>query len=401
VTAAGFLKTTAQRVRGVLEDHVARGYATGMVALIGRGDEVEAVSVGAKALGGGDPMRRDTLFRIASMTKPITAAAGMMLVEEGKLTLDEPVDRLLPELADRRVLARIDGAVDDTVAAKRPITVEDVMSFRLGLGLIMAPPGAWPIQRAIAGLGLVGFGPPDPASPIDPDDWMARLGTLPLMAQPGEAWLYTTASNVLGVMIARASGQSLPAFLHARIFEPLGMKDTAFYAPPAKHDRLASAYRRVGAALELIDAAETSAYGAPPAFPAGDAGLVSTVDDMFAFSRLLLNLGRVGDRQLLSKASVRAMTTDHLTSAQRAGGSAILGPGRGWGHGGMAIVLEATAEGAQPGAYGWNGGFGTSWLVDPRTETVAILMTQTMFDGPDPPAVHKDFQRAVFGMTEG
>ena len=188
--------------------HVARGYAPGVVALIGRGEDSHVMAVGAKALGGTDPMHRDTIFRIASLTKPITATAAMMLIEEGRLRLDEPVDRLLPELGDRRVLRRIDGPLDYTVPARRPITVEDVLTFRLGLGVLMAPPGTYPIQRAITALGLVGFGPPDPTSPHDPDEWMRRLGTLPLMAQPGEQWIYTTGSNLLGVLIARAARQS-------------------------------------------------------------------------------------------------------------------------------------------------------------------------------------------------
>ena len=234
---------TLESVRGVLESHVARGYASGVVAIVGHGENIHVVTVGTKALGAVDPMRRDTIFRITSMTKPITAAAAMMLIEKGKLRLDEPVDRLLPELADRRVLKRIDGLLDDTTPAKRPITVEDVLSFRLGLGVLMAPPGAYPIQHAITEVGLMGFGPPDPSVPYDPDEWIRRVGTLPLMAHPGEQWMYTAGSNVLGVLIARASGRSLPEFLRERIFEPLGMKDTAFFVPAAKLDRLPACYR--------------------------------------------------------------------------------------------------------------------------------------------------------------
>jgi CubicO group peptidase (beta-lactamase class C family) len=370
------------------------------VALIGHGDASQVVTIGTKALGGADPMRRDTIFRIASMTKPITAAAAMLLIEEGKLRLDEPVVRLLPELANRRVLKRIDSPLDDTVPARRAITVEDLLIFRLGLGMVPAPPDSFPIQRAITELGLVGFGLPDPTSPYDPDEWMRRLGTLPLMAQPGEQWLYTAGSDVLGVLTARASGQSLPMFLQERIFAPLGMKDTSFFVPPDKLDRLPVGYLPKPGGLEVYDEAATSAWSKPPAFPAGDAGLVSTVDDYFAFSRLLLRRGRVGDRQLLSAASVRAMTKDHLTPAQRTGGRIFLGPNHGWGYG-MAIEIKTSAEGIPAGAYGWSGGLGTSWEADPRSDVTAILMTQTMFDSPDTPAVHKDFWRAVFHPTRG
>jgi CubicO group peptidase (beta-lactamase class C family) len=258
---------TLGSIRGVLESHVAHGYASGVVALVGQGEASHVLTIGAKALGAADPMRGDTIFRITSMTKPVTTAAAMMLIDEGKLRLDEPVDRLLPELADRRVLNRIDSPLDDTVAANRPITLEDVLSFRLGLGVVLARPGAYPIQRAIAELGLMGFGPPDPTSPYDPDEWIRRLGTLPLMAQPGEQWMYTAGANVLGVLIARASGQSLPEFLHDRIFEPLGMKDTAFYVPAAKLDRLPATYRPTAAGLALYDEAANSAWGKPPARP--------------------------------------------------------------------------------------------------------------------------------------
>ncbi len=383
------------RVRSDLLGHLARGDATGAVALIGRGEQTHVIAVGNKTLAGGDPMRRDTIFRIASMTKPVVAAAAMMLVEDGKLRLDEPVHRLLSELADRRVLRRIDGPLDDTVPADRAITVEDVLTFRLGLGLVLAPPDAYPIQRAISKLGLVGFGPPDPTSPHGPDEWIRRLATLPLMAQPGEQWLYTTGSNVLGVLIARASGRSLPAFLRERIFDPLDMADTAFHVPPDKLDRLAAAYRPNAGALELYDDAANGGWSAPPAFPAGDAGLVSTVDDFCAFSRLLLRRGRVGGRQLLSEASVAAMTRDHLTPTQRAGGQFILGPHSGWGYG-MSVTIDASAEGVPAGAYGWAGGLGTTWIAEPRSKMTAILLTQTLFTSPDPPAMHKDFWRGVF-----
>jgi CubicO group peptidase (beta-lactamase class C family) len=385
----------AEAARAALAPHVASGYVAGAAALVGRGEGAGGVPRGPGAIGGA-PVTRDSLFRIASMTKPVTAVAALMLIEEGRLALDEPVDRLMPELADRRVLTRIDAELDDTVPAERPITVEDVLSFRLGLGIVMAPPDSYPIQRQIAALGLMGFGMPDPSSPHDPDEWARRLGRLPLMAQPGAQWLYTAGSNVLGVLVARASGQSLPDFFEQRIFRPLGMADTGFVAPPGKVGRLVSGYRRVDGRLELWDPAEGGAWTRPPAFPAGDSGLVSTLDDVFAFSGMLAHGGEAGGRRLLSPASIAAMTTNHLTPAQRAGGAMILGPGRGWGHG-VSVALEDTADGVPAGTYGWNGGFGTSWAVDPRTDTTAILLTQTLFDTPEAPAIHQAFWRAAFG----
>jgi CubicO group peptidase (beta-lactamase class C family) len=386
-------------VRYLLEEYVARGYATGMVALIARGEESTVVTVGDKASGAHDPMRRDTIFRIASMTKPIIAAATMMLVEDGKLRLHDPVDELLPELANRRVLKALDGEVDDTVPAVRPITVDDLLTFRLGLGMVLAPPGRFPIQTAIAELGLTGFGRMSVSVSHDPDEWMRRLGTLPLMAQPGEQWLYNIGSNVLGVLIARASGESLPAFLRSRIFGPLRMHDTAFFVPRERLERLSVAYSRRDGELVCYDDAANSDWRADPEFPEGAGGLVSTVDDYLAFSRCMLLRGRVGDRQLLSNASIAAMTSDHLTRVQRDTGAIILGRDRGWGYG-LSVALQTTAEGVPAGAYGWVGSCGTSWAADPASDITAILMTQTLFERPDPPAVHKDFWRTVFA-SEG
>ena len=153
-------------------------------------------------------MQRDTIFRIASMTKPITAAAAMILVEECKLRLDDPVDPWLPELANRRVLKDISSPLEDTVPANRPITLRDLLTFRMGFGSVMAMPGTHPIQRAVNEQQIGGDGPPKPAETPNPDEWMRRLGALPLMCQPGERWMYNTGSDVLGVLIARASGQS-------------------------------------------------------------------------------------------------------------------------------------------------------------------------------------------------
>ncbi len=187
-------------------------------------------------------MRRDTIFRISSMTKPITAAAAMILVEECALRLDEPVDRLLPELADRRVLKRLDGPLDETVPANRPITVRDLLTFRLGFGLIMATPDACPILKAAIDQGDRRRARRSRLAMPAPDEWLRRLGTLPLMYQPGERWLYSTGSDVLGVLIARAAGQPFDAFLRERIFAPLGMKDTGFSVPAAELDRLATGY---------------------------------------------------------------------------------------------------------------------------------------------------------------
>jgi len=392
------LKIRAGLVIEILERHIETGYLTGAVALLGRGSHAEVVAVGDQSRETPGLMQRGSLFRITSMTKPITAAVTLMLVDEGKLGLTERIDRWLPELADRRVLRNLNGPLDDTVPAKRPITVEDLLTFRCGLGFVPTAGEHSPLERRIAELQLLGFGPPDPASPLGPDEWLRRLGTLPLMAQPGETWLYNTGSYILGVLLARMAHKPLPLLLAERLFAPLGMKDTGFVVPAAKRARFVSAYRLESGRAQLDDAPATSPWNKAPAFPDAAAGLVSTADDYFAFSYFLLSQGRAGGRRLLSREWIAAMTSDHLTASQRPAAEPIVGNRRGWGFG-LAVVTEATPQGVPAGAYGWNGGFGTSWVADPVSETSAILLTQTLFSSPAPPAVHQEFWAAVFSPS--
>jgi CubicO group peptidase (beta-lactamase class C family) len=377
----GFSRSRLARMHAIMAGYVERGEVPGIVTLLARRGEVHVDVMGTKSVGTADPMRRDTIFRITSMTKPITAVAALILVEECKLRLDEPVDRLLPELADRKVLKRIDGPLDETVPAERAITVRDLLAFRMGFGMIMGPPDGTPIQRAVRDLELSGIGPPKPASPLGPDEWMRRFGTLPLMAQPGAKWMYNTGSSLLGVLIARASGQPFETFLRERIFEPLGMKDTAFSVPPEKLDRLATSYWADAKTntLTLHDDVANSQWSRPPAFPDGGAGLVSTIDDYLAFGQMMLNKGAIGTgkERVLSRPSIEAMTTDQLTAAQKAASGLVPGyfDGIGWGFG-VSIVTRRDGVSAIPGRYGWDGGYGTTWSSDPAEQMVSIMMTQ-------------------------
>jgi CubicO group peptidase (beta-lactamase class C family) len=341
-------------------------------------------------------MRRDTIFRIASMTKPILATATMMLVEDGTLTLEEPVDRLLPELGNRRVLRRIDGPLDDTVPAGRPITVEDLLTNRMGYGLIFEPSfePPYPVINAARALELV-MGPPDPPTPHTPNAWMARFASLPLMSQPGQKWQYNAASLVLGVLVARAAGQPLPEVLKTRIFEPLRMSETGFGLPEDKTSRLPSYYmtNMQTGKMELQAVSLPSEWSRLPVFPSGASGLVSTIDDYLAFGRLLLNGGVHRGQRLLSQRSVGQMTTNHLTADQIATGGPAL-DGSGWGYG-MAVVTEADDVSPVPGRYGWAGGYGTDWFNDPSQQLVAILMSQTsdvLFNG-----TLKEFAKLALG----
>ncbi|EFL23320.1 beta-lactamase [Streptomyces himastatinicus ATCC 53653] len=374
----GFSTARLGRMHDVMARHVDRGEAPGLITALSRRGETHVDVIGTKAVGGEDPMRRDTIFRIASMTKPVVAVAAMILVEECVLRLDDPVDRLLPELADRRVLRRIDGPLEDTVPAVRPITVRDLLTFRLGLGMLMGPQDA-PMARAVQELG-VGPGMPDPAAAPDPDEWMRRLGTLPLMHQPGEKWLYHTGSQVLGVALARATGRPLEDFLRERIFAPLGMADTGFHVPPEKLGRLATSYLAdpETGKPERYDGVEDSRWAAPPAFPDGGGGLVSTMDDFLAFGRMMLDRGRYdGGGRILSRPSVELMTTDQLTPAQKAVSGLLPGAwdNLGWGFG-VSVVTGRDGVAAVPGRFGWDGGLGTSWASDPAEQMVAVLLTQ-------------------------
>jgi len=386
----GFTDTGLARLEADLKANIAKGQPPGLVALVARGEQTHIWPLGTMSLGG-PPVPRDAIFRIASMTKPITTVAAMMLIEDGKLKLDEPIDRLAPELANRRVLKRPDGPLDDTVPAKRAITVEDVLSFRLGWGIDFNPEA--PFVKAVA--DLPGFGMPNPAAPYTPDSWMKALGALPLQAQPGERWLYTAGSNVLGVLVARASGQPLETFFQERILGPLGMKDTAFFCPPGKASRLVTGYVNDNGKLAPFEP-YNDLFLKPPAFPAGDSGLVSTADDYAAFAKALLSGQAPDGRRLLKAETIKAMTTNRLTPEQIKDGELILGPGRGWGLG-VGVQVAASPTGVPPGAISWDGGFGTSWFSDPATGLTAILLTQRVFDGPDTPVVHKDFQRDANG----
>jgi CubicO group peptidase (beta-lactamase class C family) len=285
---------------------------------------------------------------------------------------------LPPKLADRNVLKRLDGPLDDTAPANRPITVRDLLTFRLGFGAVMEPPGRYPIQKAMDEAGVA---PGPNLFSHSPDEFLKRIGSLPLLHQPGEKWMYHTGSDILGVLIARATGQTLETFFRERIFEPLGMKDTAFSVPEAKIDRLATSYQLDATTGKLVvfDEARGGRWARPPVFEAGGGGLVSTVDDYLAFSRMMLNKGKYGGERILSRLSVELMTTDHITLEQKAISGFFPGfwDSRGWGFG-VSIITRRDDVAGVPGRFGWDGGYGTSGYSDPGEDMVAILMTQSL-----------------------
>ncbi|MEV6955856.1 serine hydrolase domain-containing protein [Streptomyces sp. NPDC051183] len=364
----------------ILEREVDSGSLPGAVALVARGDRVEVAAVGSADAEGSAPMVRDSLFRVASITKIVTAAAVMALVEEGRFALTDPVAPWLPELASPVVVRTPSSPVDDVVPAERAVTVADLLTSRAGWGF----PSDFSLP-AVGPLFELGQGVDRPQLTAAPDDWMAALARIPMLGQPGEAWLYNTSSDVLGVLIARVAGCPLPEFLAERIFEPLGMADTGFAVPHGDRGRFTGCYRtgpRGG--LELVDAPDGQ-WSSVPAFPSGAGGLVSTVDDLHAFARMLLD----GGGPLLSADSVRRMTTDWLTPAQRAGAELFL-EGQGWGFGGSVDIAPRDPWNV-PGRYGWIGGTGTAAHVTPSTGAVSILLTQLEMSGPTPPALMREF----------
>lgn len=391
---SGLSKPRLARLRGLLEAGVEREELPGFVALVHRHGETHVAVGGTLAVGGKEKMRRDTIFRIASLTKPVLAAAAMSMVEEGRLRLDDPVDELLPELADRRVLKSLASALDETVPAERSITLRDLLTFRLGIGAVMVFPARHPIQKAMDEAGIS----PDAFAPnLAADQYMARLGELPLIHQPGERWLYHTGADVLGILLARAADRPLADVLHDRLFEPLGMKDTGFHVPADKLKRFAYAYRYDGAAGKLvcIDEGKDGRWSQPPVFESGAGGVVSTVDDYLAFCRMMLAKGRHGGKCLLARPTVELMTTDQLLPAQKEGTELFFGEARSWGMG-LGVTVRRTDLWETPGRFGWDGGLGTSAYTDPREGLIGILMTQRMMDSPQPPRAFTDFWNGAY-----
>ncbi|TJZ57305.1 beta-lactamase family protein [Streptomyces piniterrae] len=399
---SGFSETGLRRMREVLARHVESGKIPGLVALVSRGDETHVEAIGTMRHDGGAPMRRDTIFRMASTSKPVAMAPVMVLLDECRLRLDDPVDPWLPELADRQVLKQIDGPLDDTVPARRPITVRDLLTSTFGLGMDLTSLGA-PIMNAIFEQNLT----PQGEEPMpEPDEWMRRLGTLPLMRQPGEHWQYHISHDVLGVLVARVTGQSYEEFLRERVLDPLGMKDTGFHVPAGKIDRLPPSYvpdPQTGE-FHVWDEAAGGRYSRPPAFEGGGGGLVSTVDDYHAYFRMLLNGGMHGSERVLSRPAVELMTTNHLTPEQEAARSALarnsvhvsFGQGQqgGWGFG-MA-VRTYRGDYAPIGQFGWDGGTGTTTYADPDNQLTGTLLTQVGMTTADSARLIHDFWTTVY-----
>lgn len=348
----------------MLVRHVGAGTVPGAVALLASGD-VEVVAAGVASIGGG-PMRDDAIMRIQSMTKAVTSVAALRLVEARRLELDQSLEAWLPELSDRRVLSSPTAALDDTVPARRPITLRHLLTNASGYGMAIAES---PLQRAMADNGTEAGSEP---LALGAEEWIARLAELPLTFQPGEGWRYHHSFGLLGILIARLTGKPLGEHLADDLFGQLGMTDTALWVPKDNLGRLPAAYRHGDDGLIETEPAAGGFYAGPPAFNVSHGELVSTVADFYRFARMLVDGGRVDGEPVISPDHLRQMTSDQVSAEYKTPDSFFPGfwAEMGWGFG---VGVKVT--GPQRGRYGWSGGQGTDFFID-RDGTVAILLTQ-------------------------
>ena len=370
-------------VRDALELYVDSGEVAGLVAVVARGADVEVTVIGDNTVGG-SAMREDSLFRIASAGKPITAASVLTLVADGLIRLDDPVDDVLPELAAPRVLRELSAPIDDTVAVARPITLRDLLRSTNGHGF----PSDFTAPVVALLLDGLHQGPPQPQNVPAPDQWMAILHTIPLLHQPGEGFTYNTAYDILGVLVSRVSGKPFAEYVDDRILVPLAMDDTGFSFPPGSSDRATTYYRHGDNALVAIDVPDGQ-WAKAPAFTSGAGGYVSTAADLVSFQRMLL----AGGGDVLPRALVEAMMSDQLTTAIRSTDSVFL-DGQSWGYGGGVDIATSNPWNVI-GRYGWVGGTGTSAYVVPSDNSIAILLTQTELGGPTGTAILESFWTAA------
>jgi CubicO group peptidase (beta-lactamase class C family) len=393
---SGLSKQGLARLDEVVGRHVEAGRADGAVWAVSRRGERHVGWAGARNPGGIGAVAEDSIFRIASMSKPVTAVAALTFVEDCTLRLDDPIDDLLPELADRQVLRASDGPLDDTVPAVRAITLRDLLTFRLGWGMDFSFPKQT-VLEAMAERGL-GAGPPQPQRIAPRDEWLAALSPLPLEHQPGERFLYHVGADVLGALLERATGRTLEEVLRERVLGPLGMVDTSFSVPTGKEDRFGSC---VGFDLATgepgVYDAPDGQWSAPPPFASGGAGLVSTIGDYLAFAEMLARGGTVEGERLLSRPTVELMTTNQLTAEQRDPGPSPDGS-LGWGFG---VGVQCRRMGVHNlGSYGWEGGLGSSWHNDPIEDLCGVILTTQMFTDPTMPVTVSDFWTAAYAAID-
>ncbi|MGO2542125.1 serine hydrolase domain-containing protein [Specibacter sp. AOP5-B1-6] len=364
-----------------LEEKVASGWAPGLVAGIRHRGTTEIFATGVRTLGLDAPMRDDTPFRVSSLGKLVAGALSVSMIADGSLSPDDPADVWLPELAYPRVLTSPDAALTSTVPAEHDITVRQLLTLTHGMGLTFDDT---PLARAMDAAGLL---PGTRPLPMTADEYMARIGALPLAHQPGTRWSYHVGSDILSVLLARAGQAPLRQILRERITGPLGMDATGFAGDPRE---LPTAYKPTTAGLAVFDEPDGQ-FSQPPPFESFGGGLVSSVPDYLAF------LAALADDTLLPAELRAEMTKDQLTTGQKAGLAGMMEPGASWGwqvsvETGDPEPVDPEAADRPPGArepwnapgrYGWSGGSGTTAYVDPSRDLIAVLFTQRLLAGPD------------------
>lgn len=377
--------TDVADLAATIEPVVAAGDLVGAAALIFRGGRVvDTAAVGWRDREKNLPVERDTLFRIASMTKPITSTVALMLVEEGKCALNDPIARWAPEFAEMRVLRSPNGPLDDAVPAERQITLRDLLTHQAGFtyGDFHTGPIGRAYSEALGG---------DIDTEVPPDDWMVRLAALPLIDQPGAAFHYGRSTDLLGLLVARIEDTPLDEVFARRIFAPLGMNDTCFTVPPAKRHRRAGAYGfddagRLAAISAIPGGVAMPERPAEMLYMSGGQGLWSTLDDYLSFARMFVGGGAVDGVRLLSPETLERMVTGSLTDAQRSRSDLLGMPVFARHHTfgmGVAVVAEpdgapSTPCGGGKGAVGWPGAYGGWWRADPNDGSVLIFLTHNM-----------------------
>ena len=371
----GFNADKLGAVAPALKAIVDAGDLSGFVTLSYRRGEVGQLNVkGKRNIEENLPMTRDTLFRIASMTKPVTSVAALMLMEEGKFKLDDPITKWAPEFSNMRVLKTAEGPLDETVPAARAITFDDIFTHRSGLayGFSSMGPIAHEYQRVLGDVLN---------NNMTSDTWMKAIATMPLLYQPGERFHYSHSTDVLGFLVERISGMPFRDFLIERLFKPLGMPDTDFFVPTAKRGRAAVVYRQDDKTGKL-NPVPFKQYDTAPNFCGGGGGLISTVDDYLKFARMLFSKGEFEGKRYLKAGTVELMCTNRLTPEQRAIpflGAIPMWAGMGFGLG-VSVIDAPDKLGflgmGGVGSFGWPGAFGTWWQADPANDMILIYLIQ-------------------------
>ncbi|GAA4396560.1 serine hydrolase domain-containing protein [Nibrella viscosa] len=368
--ASGMSSERLQRIDRVVQDYISKGWLTGASAFISRNGKI----VYHKAFGQNDidtksPMSKDAIYRIASQTKAITSVAVMMLFEEGRFLLDEPISKYIPEFKNPQVLDKFNekDTTFTAVPAKREVTIRHLLTHTSGISY--ASIGTKEANAIYAKYKIPsGIGTPNDKL----SDKIPALGKLPLMHQPGEKWTYGLNTDVLGYLVEVVSGQSLDQFFRTRIFEPLGMKDTYFYLPTDKHNRLAVLYAEKDGKVSKMQAQGSSSPdypNQPGTYYSGGAGLSSTAYDYAIFLQMMLNGGEYNGKRLLSPATVRMMTTNQVGLMYNGTNKFGLGFG-------IADEREAARIPISEGSFSWGGYFGTTYWADPKEGIIALIMTQ-------------------------